>query len=169
MWSMGMEWNMLEYWGIYYAPVYIIYLACRGYNIALSRPLQQPPWAVGTRSSGCKQWLQRGAGQGAKSRFRRSPEDSRARGGDGDEAGTAQQDGYHCPFCGRIDSPSCGYISQSLEWKIEHSTKKPWNEEVTTTETVEVDEETFVDREVWGECLCWTSCASVRSQELVVW
>ena len=55
---------------------------------------------------------------------------------------------YHCPYCGGIDSPFCGFINQSLEWKIEHSTKKPWNEEVTTTETVEVEEETFEDREV---------------------
>ena len=55
---------------------------------------------------------------------------------------------YHCPWCKEIDSPVCGFINRPLEWKIEHSTKKPWNEEVTTTETVEIDVQTFEDREV---------------------
>ena len=54
---------------------------------------------------------------------------------------------YVCPFCGGVDSPSCGYIRHSLEWKIQHSLKKPWNEEVTTTEMVEVDVETFEERD----------------------
>ena len=45
-----------------------------------------------------------------------------------------------------IDSKTCGFIDNSLEWKIAHSTVKPWNEEVTTSETVEIDEEAFQER-----------------------
>jgi SpoVK/Ycf46/Vps4 family AAA+-type ATPase len=37
---------------------------------------------------------------------------------------------YHCPFCGGVDSPTCDYINFPLEWKVEHSTKKPWTETV---------------------------------------
>jgi replication-associated recombination protein RarA len=48
---------------------------------------------------------------------------------------------YHCPFCGGIESARCAYIRQPLEWKIQHSLKKPWNEEKITTEEVEVIEE----------------------------
>lgn len=48
---------------------------------------------------------------------------------------------YHCPFCGGIESPTCGYMSQPLEWKIQHSLKKPWDEVKVTTREVEVVEE----------------------------
>ena len=34
-----------------------------------------------------------------------------------------------------------------MEWKIEHSLKKPWTEQVTTTELVEVEEEAFEERD----------------------
>jgi SpoVK/Ycf46/Vps4 family AAA+-type ATPase len=49
---------------------------------------------------------------------------------------------YHCPYCGRVDSPACGYINEPLEWKIEHSTRKPWTEtvEVKSQKEVEVEE-----------------------------
>ena len=50
---------------------------------------------------------------------------------------------YHCPYCGGINSPSCAYIGQSLDWKIQHSLKKPWNEEVKENKEVEVE----VDRD----------------------
>ncbi len=50
---------------------------------------------------------------------------------------------YHCPYCGGINSPSCAYIGQSLDWKIQHSLKKPWNEEVKEQKEVEVE----VDRD----------------------
>ena len=48
---------------------------------------------------------------------------------------------YHCPYCGGINSPSCAYIGQSLEWKIQHSLKKPWTEEVKENKEVEVEVE----------------------------
>jgi hypothetical protein len=47
---------------------------------------------------------------------------------------------YHCPYCGGIDSPSCAYIRNSLEWKIEHSLKKPEVIEIVVTKDVEVEE-----------------------------
>ena len=50
---------------------------------------------------------------------------------------------YHCPYCGGINAPTCAYIGQSLEWKIQHSLKKPWNEEVKENKEVEVE----VDRD----------------------
>jgi len=50
---------------------------------------------------------------------------------------------YHCPYCGGINSPSCAYIGESLDWKIQHSLKKPWNEEVKENKEVEVE----VDRD----------------------
>ncbi|MBS2038598.1 AAA family ATPase [bacterium] len=48
---------------------------------------------------------------------------------------------YHCPYCGGINSPTCAYIGQSLDWKIQHSLKKPWNEEVKENKEVEVEVE----------------------------
>lgn len=48
---------------------------------------------------------------------------------------------YHCPFCGGIDSPHCAYIRQSIEWKLEHSLRKPWTEEVMSEVEVEVERE----------------------------
>lgn len=53
---------------------------------------------------------------------------------------------YHCPYCGGVDSPSCGYINEPLDWKIQNSLRKPWNEVNTTTEEIEVVE----DRQVGG-------------------
>ena len=55
---------------------------------------------------------------------------------------------YHCPYCGGIDSPRCGYINYPIEWKMEHSLKKPWTEvkETTTTEEIEVTEERIQER-----------------------
>ncbi|HEY1100970.1 MAG TPA: AAA family ATPase, partial [Myxococcota bacterium] len=53
---------------------------------------------------------------------------------------------YHCPYCGGIESASCGYINQPMDWKIQHSLKKPWDEVTTTFEEVEVTE----DRQVGG-------------------
>jgi hypothetical protein len=49
---------------------------------------------------------------------------------------------YHCPFCGRVDSFLCQYINYPLEWKIEHSTRKPWTETVLkkSQRQIEVDE-----------------------------
>jgi SpoVK/Ycf46/Vps4 family AAA+-type ATPase len=46
---------------------------------------------------------------------------------------------YHCPYCGGINSPTCAYIGQSLDWKIQHSLKKPWTEEVKENQEVEVE------------------------------
>jgi hypothetical protein len=54
---------------------------------------------------------------------------------------------YHCPFCKGIDSPNCGYINQSMEWKIAHSLKKPWSEKLDEFYTEEIEEETFEERE----------------------
>ena len=48
---------------------------------------------------------------------------------------------YHCPYCGGVDSPSCGYINEPMDWKISNSLRKPWNEVNTTTEEIEVIEE----------------------------
>jgi hypothetical protein len=47
---------------------------------------------------------------------------------------------YHCPFCLRINSPSCAYIGYPLDWKIAHSRRKPYTVVVNTTKTVQVDE-----------------------------
>jgi SpoVK/Ycf46/Vps4 family AAA+-type ATPase len=55
---------------------------------------------------------------------------------------------YHCPFCGQIESRTCGYINHPMEWKLAHSLRKPWTEHVTTTELVEVEEEAFEERDV---------------------
>lgn len=55
---------------------------------------------------------------------------------------------YHCPYCGGIDSPSCGYINQSLEWKIEHSLRKPWSEDVIVERQVEVEEDQIQERRI---------------------
>lgn len=46
---------------------------------------------------------------------------------------------YHCPYCGGIESPNCAYIGNSLDWKIQHSLKKPWTEAVREEKEVEVD------------------------------
>ena len=46
---------------------------------------------------------------------------------------------YHCPYCGGINSPTCAYIGESMDWKIQHSLKKPWD--VITRETKMVEEE----------------------------
>jgi len=46
---------------------------------------------------------------------------------------------YHCPYCGGIESPTCAYMDHPLEWKIEHSLKKPWKEYVTVEKTIETD------------------------------
>lgn len=35
---------------------------------------------------------------------------------------------YVCPYCGGVDSPTCAYIDMPLDWKIQHSLKKPWDE-----------------------------------------
>ena len=48
---------------------------------------------------------------------------------------------YHCPYCGGIESPSCGYINRPMEWKIEHSLRKPWTEPQEVTEIVEQEDE----------------------------
>jgi len=48
---------------------------------------------------------------------------------------------YHCPFCGGVESPSCAYIRQPIEWKIQHSLQKPWDEVKTSTVEVDVVEE----------------------------
>ncbi len=53
---------------------------------------------------------------------------------------------YHCPFCGGIESPSCAYINYPLEWKIQHSTRKPWTEDVLVESQIEVEEERIEDR-----------------------
>jgi Holliday junction resolvasome RuvABC ATP-dependent DNA helicase subunit len=52
---------------------------------------------------------------------------------------------YHCPYCGGVDSPSCGYINEPIEWKIQNSLRKPWTETKTTEEEIEVVEERQVD------------------------
>ncbi|MBS2034466.1 AAA family ATPase [bacterium] len=44
---------------------------------------------------------------------------------------------YHCPYCGGINSPSCAYIGESMDWKIQHSLKKPWDEVTKETRMVE--------------------------------
>jgi SpoVK/Ycf46/Vps4 family AAA+-type ATPase len=44
---------------------------------------------------------------------------------------------YHCPYCGGINSPSCAYIGESMDWKVQHSLKKPWDEVQTETRMVE--------------------------------
>ena len=48
---------------------------------------------------------------------------------------------YHCPYCGGVDSPSCGYINEPMDWKIQNSLRKPWNEVNVTEEEIEVVEE----------------------------
>lgn len=55
---------------------------------------------------------------------------------------------YHCPYCGGIDSPSCGFINYPMSWKIEHSLRKPWNEDIVTEVDVEVEREVLEDVEV---------------------
>ncbi len=42
------------------------------------------------------------------------------------EAKEVQKFVYHCPFCGGVESPNCAYMGQSLEWKIQHSLRKPF-------------------------------------------
>ena len=44
---------------------------------------------------------------------------------------------YHCPYCGGINSPNCAYIGESMDWKIQHSLKKPWDEVQKETRMVE--------------------------------
>jgi SpoVK/Ycf46/Vps4 family AAA+-type ATPase len=39
---------------------------------------------------------------------------------------------YHCPYCGGIDSATCGYRDYPLAWKMQHSLKKPWTEKVSS-------------------------------------
>lgn len=46
---------------------------------------------------------------------------------------------YHCPYCGGINSPTCAYIGENMDWKVQHSLKKPWD--VITRETKLVEEE----------------------------
>ena len=46
---------------------------------------------------------------------------------------------YHCPYCGGIDSGSCAYITMPMEWKVQHSLKKPWTETTRKTEVVETE------------------------------
>jgi SpoVK/Ycf46/Vps4 family AAA+-type ATPase len=48
---------------------------------------------------------------------------------------------YWCPYCGGIDSARCAYINQPLDWKIQHSLKKPWLE----TKTKQVEQIVDVD------------------------
>lgn len=55
---------------------------------------------------------------------------------------------YHCPYCKGIDSPYCAYINYPLTWKIEHSTRKPWNEDVITSVDVAVKREVIEEIEV---------------------
>ena len=55
---------------------------------------------------------------------------------------------YHCPFCGRIDSNHCAYINHPMDWKIQHSLRKPWSETVTTEIEEEVEKEVMEEREV---------------------
>jgi SpoVK/Ycf46/Vps4 family AAA+-type ATPase len=55
---------------------------------------------------------------------------------------------YHCPYCGGIDSPSCGFINHPIEWKIEHSMRKPWSEDVLVERQIEVEEDQIVDRKI---------------------
>ena len=55
---------------------------------------------------------------------------------------------YHCPFCGRIDSPSCAYIGESMPWKLEKSLKKPWTEEIVTEIEEEVEREVIVEEDI---------------------
>jgi hypothetical protein len=51
---------------------------------------------------------------------------------------------YHCPYCGGINSPRCAYIGQSMEWKIQHSLKKPWDEVVKEAKEMDVEQEVEV-------------------------
>lgn len=44
---------------------------------------------------------------------------------------------YHCPYCGGVDAASCAYIDYPLDWKIQHSLKKPWTETTSETKVVE--------------------------------
>gem|GEM_PF-4468090 len=55
---------------------------------------------------------------------------------------------YHCPFCGGIESPSCAYINHPLEWKIQHSTRKPWSEDVLVERQMEVEEDRVEERTI---------------------
>lgn len=48
---------------------------------------------------------------------------------------------YHCPFCGGMDSPYCAYINYPMQWKVEHSLRKPWTEDVIAEVDVEVERE----------------------------
>jgi DNA replication protein DnaC len=54
---------------------------------------------------------------------------------------------YHCPWCNQVDSQSCGYINHSLEFKMAHSKKKPWMEQLDEFYNEEIEEETFEERE----------------------
>jgi SpoVK/Ycf46/Vps4 family AAA+-type ATPase len=49
---------------------------------------------------------------------------------------------YHCPYCGGVDSPACAYRNYPLEWRVEHSLKKPWTESIRTNRVVEEERET---------------------------
>lgn len=55
---------------------------------------------------------------------------------------------YHCPYCGGIESPSCAYINYPLDWKIQHSTRKPWTEDVLVERQMEVEDERIEDRTI---------------------
>lgn len=48
---------------------------------------------------------------------------------------------YHCPYCGGIDSPRCNYMGMPLDWKIQHSLKKPWTEVRPETKLVEEEKD----------------------------
>jgi SpoVK/Ycf46/Vps4 family AAA+-type ATPase len=54
---------------------------------------------------------------------------------------------YHCPWCNQVESQSCAFINHSLEFKIAHSKKKPWMEQLDEFYNEEIEEETFEERE----------------------
>ncbi|MBX7114459.1 MAG: AAA family ATPase [Myxococcaceae bacterium] len=55
---------------------------------------------------------------------------------------------YHCPFCGGINSPTCAYINYPLDWKVSHSTKKPWTEEITVKSVKEIETEELQEKKI---------------------
>ncbi len=57
---------------------------------------------------------------------------------------------YHCPYCGGVDSPSCGYINMPMDWKLQHSTRGPWTEKTNVHTQKEVEYQEFQERVVGG-------------------
>jgi hypothetical protein len=46
---------------------------------------------------------------------------------------------YWCPYCNQVEGASCAFMKMPMDWKVQHSKRKPWTE--TNKRTAVVEEE----------------------------